>query len=192
MDIKEKKDILKTLMRLSFIYSRYGNIPRFGAVGLVMMLLIIAVVEWFWFSYGGHPFVGVLIFFLILTVHCVVSAITRPSVVEEIQRLLVRYPAVQQAEYYSLLHDIDIGLPAAFSRNVDRVLVHSWGEKLFTWVKNENYLLGQATGKGKFGMQANEAHAETSQTLLENTHRMVVAFRKPVSGQRETRGQSDE
>jgi hypothetical protein len=190
MDIKERKSVLRALMHLSDVYSRFGNIPHFSVVGWLVMGAIIAVVEWFWFSNGGELLSGMLLFTLILIVHWELSRITRPSVVQEISRLLTRYPARQQYEYQSLLRDLEIGtpeLPAAISSFHDRVLIQSWGRKLRVWAYEEYSLLGNTQAAMDFSEQPDEAHAETAKTLLENTHHTVVAFRKPAPDQQENK-----
>ena len=190
MDIKERKSMLRALMHLSEVYSRFGNIPHFSVVGWLVMGGIIAVVEWFWYSKGGGLLSGMLIIALIFIVHWELTRLTRPSVVQEISRLLTRYPARQQYEYPSLLRDLEIGtpeLPAAISSFHDRVLIQSWGRKLRVWAYEEYSLLGNTQAAMDFSGQPDEAHAETAKTLLENTHHTVVAFRKSAPDQQENK-----
>lgn len=190
MDIKEQKSTLKALLHLSEVYSRFGNIPHFSVMGWLVMGAVIAVVEWFWFSLGGGLLSGSLIFALILIVHWELTRLTRSSVLQEISRLLARYPARLQYEYQSLLRDIGAGtpvLPVAISGFHDRVLIQIWGCKLRDWAYEEYALLGHGCTQNSHDavVQSNEAHADAANPLLENTHHKVVAFRKPGSVQQE-------
>jgi hypothetical protein len=195
MDINERKSMLRALMHLSEVYSRFGNIPHFSVAGCLVMGAISAMVEWFWFSNGGELLSGMLLLTLIFIVHWELTRLTRSSVLQEISRLLARYPARLQYEYQSLLRDIDAWtpkLPSAISGYHDSVLIQRWGSKLRVWAYEEYSLQGSTQAAMDFSEQPGAVHAETAKRC----------WRIPITGWRcsanlhlikkKTRRQTDE